>query len=88
MDEIVRLYKEKKYGCWGEYLRSYLKDDVLLTLGIATELADGYYGMLGINLVDSAKYSISSLAQCGAQHFLIRSKRVAQFSANNVEIYG
>lgn len=88
MDEIIRSYEEKKFGCWGDYLRWYLCQDVRLLLGIATELADGYYSMLGINLVDSAKYSISSLAQCGSQHHLIRARRIGQFSPNNVELYG
>lgn len=88
MDEVLSIYEKMNFQSVGEMLVYYLRDDVRLVLRVAVALADGFYSTLGINFVDSGKYSISSLAATASQTFLMRNRNVGQFSANNTHIYG
>ena len=65
----------------------YLRLDCLILQRSMLKVVEGYYDLLGVNLVESFKMTISSLSSFGVQVEMFRRKRVGFFFCNNAKIY-
>ncbi len=69
------------------YLQHYLKMDVLMLARGVDCLRETYFDLLGIDLVDVNRATVSSLAAMGAQRHLYLNRRVGMFSHDDRRVY-
>ena len=87
VDAVQLEFDERGYQCVGDYLRAYLRLDVVILLKCSVALKREYYRILGLDFVECCKYTVSSLSALGAQTFLFRNRRVGQFFVNHSRMY-
>ena len=88
VDAARAFYAASGFACVGAYLRHYLALDCLVLLRSLDAMHTRYYGILGLSFVESRKFTVSSLANAGAQTFLARHKRPGAFVCNHARLYG
>ena len=87
VDAAIRLFHEKGFQSISSYLDYYLRLDVIITQQAVVKMSLVYYDILGLNIVDSRRLTVSSLASCAAQTFLARHKRPACYFPNHQRLY-
>jgi len=87
VDEVLALYEEKGFQTIGQFLEYYLDLDCDILQKSAVAMHQRYYDILGLSYIDSRKSSVSSFSSCGAQTFLARHRRPAQYFANHCRLY-
>ena len=65
----------------------YLRLDCLILQRSMLHVIEGYYQLLGVNLIESFKLTISSLSSFGVQVEMFRKKRIGFFFCNNSRVY-
>ena len=65
----------------------YLRLDCLILQRSMLKVVEGYYHLLGVNLIQSFKMTISSLSSFGVQAEMFRRKMIGFFFCNNARIY-
>lgn len=87
VDEVLEICKTDNHLTIGSYLRKYLKDDVILLLRSVEKITKVFYQLLGINLIEARKATVSGLSSLGSQIWLARRLHVGLFSCNDTTIY-
>jgi hypothetical protein len=87
VDEARRLFDELQCPDVRSYLTHYLRQDVLMLGKGFKALRDSFYDLFGLDLVDSRKFTISSLSALASQAHLFRQKSVGMFSPQCPKIY-
>ena len=87
VDEALSLFDQERFANVGEYLQHYLALDVSILLQCVIAMEKEYTRILGLDFIEVGKITVSSLSAAGAQAFLTRQKRVAQFSCNHARLY-
>jgi hypothetical protein len=89
-DEIAEaqaLFEEAGCKSLGDYLRAYLKLDVDILYLATQEWRRSLKRLVGIDFVESSKFTISSLSNLGGQKCLSRHLRLGNFFPNNSQHY-
>ena len=87
VDEALSLFEREGFVNVGEYLQHYLALDVSILLQCVIAMEKEYMRILGLDFIEVGKITVSSLSAAGAQAFLTRGKRMAQFSCNHARLY-
>ena len=87
VDSAIQLFEEMNFSNLGDWLTHYLRLDCILLAKSMMKLLEEYHTLLDLHVCDSRKTTISSLSAAGAQHYLMKAKRVGVFTANNTQIY-
>jgi hypothetical protein len=87
VDEARRLFDELRCPDVRTYLSHYLRQDCLMLGKGFTALRNSYYDLFGLDLVDSRKFTISSLSALASQSHLFRQKNVGMFSPQHSKVY-
>jgi hypothetical protein len=87
VDEARAVFARKGFANVGQYLDYYLGLDVTILLRCAVIMKRQYYQILGLDYIDSRKFTVSSLSALGAQMFLARRKRPGHFFPNHARMY-
>jgi hypothetical protein len=87
VDEALRIFREEKMSCVGDFLKKYLLLDVKILLRAIIAMAETYYKILKIDFTDCGMFTVSSLASLGAAHYLARNKKPAMFHCNHSRTY-
>ena len=80
VSEAIASYESHGFTSIGQYLEFYLALDVVILQKSVVAMAEVYYSILGLNIIESRKLTVSSLASCGAQTWLARRCRPCQVS--------
>ena len=87
VDRMRAIFAEKKVKNCGEFLKIYLKEDVLILLESLHRLRNAYYTLFSLDFIDSAAMTISSLAMKAGQLHLYRNKSIGFFTQNRRRVY-
>ena len=87
VDELLAEFDALGCDSVGSFLSFYLKKDVVCLMQCMKKMMRTYHKTMGLHLPDVAKFSISSLSNCSAQHYLARRKRIAFTFPNHTLIY-
>jgi DNA polymerase type B, organellar and viral len=76
-------------GCdnLGDYLKAYLKLDVEILFKATQEWRKHLYKLVGIDFVESRKYTISSLSNLAGGKYAVSQKHIGSFFPNNSQVY-
>ena len=87
VNEALKIFADNKFNDVGEYLEYYLALDVLVLQKSILVMQAKYYEILGIDIVESNRFTASSLSALAAQSFLARNKRIGHFFPNHARLY-
>jgi DNA polymerase type B, organellar and viral len=87
VDEARALFSSLQCENVGDYLRHYLKQDCLMLGKGFQALRDSFYSLFRLDVVDSRKFTISSLSALASQAYLFRNKKVGFFTPQEPKIY-
>jgi len=78
-----------KAGCrnLGDYLRAYLKLDVLILYRATQEWRRHLKQLIGVDFVESRKFTISSLSNLAGGRSLVARRQLGNFFPNNSQTY-
>jgi hypothetical protein len=87
IDEAQRLFAEAGCSTIGDYLKAYLKLDVIILFKATQEWRKTLKRVVGIDFVETAKYTISSLSNLAG--LMVNSKNcdIGSFFPNNSQTY-
>jgi hypothetical protein len=87
VDKALELFTSRGFKTVGDYLKYYLKLDVIILQKCILSLLAKYYEKQGIDFVECCKFTVSSLSSMSAQLYLARHKRIGMFFVNHRRIY-
>jgi hypothetical protein len=87
VDEAVKTFREKGFTSVREYMADYLAYDCRILHRAILKMRSRFEGILQLDFVDVAKYTISSLSAEGSQVYLARRRLPAMFSPNHSRLY-
>jgi hypothetical protein len=87
VEEAISIYEAKGFRKVSLFLDYYLALDCLLLLRSIKALADTYYDILGLHIIDTWKFTVSSLSSAGASAHLFRTKAPGIFSPLYSRLY-
>jgi hypothetical protein len=85
--EAHALFKESGCKTIGNFLDFYLSYDCLLLQKSIKALAESYFEILGLHIMDTFRLSVSSLSSLGAHSHLMRNKSIAIFVPSHARLY-
>ena len=85
--EAQKLFDEAECKSLGDYLKAYLKLDVDILYLATQEWRRSLKQLVGIDFVESSKFTISSLSNLGSQKCLAQRQRLGNFFPNNSQNY-
>lgn len=89
IDEAVNLFEQSKCATIGDYLKTYLKLDVVIlfeaTQAWRRTLKDK--DVIGVDFIECRKFTISSLSNLARGRNLIKNRQIGNFFPNNSQIY-
>ena len=87
VDEAQRLYAAAECKNLGDYLRAYLKLDVIILFKAGQEWRRTLRRVVGIDFIETGKYTISSLSNLAGLTVSANNCDVGAFFPNNSQIY-
>jgi hypothetical protein len=87
VDEANKFFKDMNFETVADYLKFYLRQDVLMLAKGFERLSDTYFELFHLDIVDSRKFTISSLAATASQTHLFRTKAPGMFSPQDRRLY-
>jgi hypothetical protein len=87
VDEAIDFFNSQHFSTISDYLEWYLDKDVEILQRCVIAISEVYYSILGLNVLECGRLTVSSLASLGAQTFLSRHCRPAFFSCNHQRMY-
>jgi hypothetical protein len=87
VDDARRLFDELQCPDVRTYFTHYLKQDCLMLGKGFKALRNSYFDLFHLDLVDSRKFTISSLSALASQAHLFRNKHVGMFSPQCPKLY-
>lgn len=89
VDEALKLFADSGCASIGDYLKTYLKLDVVIlfkaTQAWRTNLKDK--DVIGVDFIESRKFTISSLSNFARGRNLIKNRQIGNFFPNNSQVY-
>jgi len=85
--EAQKLFEEANCKSVGDYLKAYLKLDVDILYLATQQWRRALKPLVGVDFVESSKFTISSLSNLGGQKCLARNLRLGNFFPNNSQNY-
>ena len=87
VDEARTFFSDSGMTRVSQYLAHYLRQDVLMLAKGVDRLRVTYHDLLGIDLIDVGRATVSSLAALAAQRHLFLHKRVGMFAQDDRRVY-
>ena len=87
VDAARKFYSDSGFSSVSQYLQFYLRQDVLMLAKGVEELRKTYFDLLEIDILDVAKYTVSSIAALAAQRHLFKNRRVGMFAHDDHRVY-
>ena len=87
MDELRSVFAAQGHANCGDFLKFYLRNDVLLLARGTEKLFDEYDRLFDVQIADVNKNTISSLSFYAGQMHLYRKKAAGMFAINNRRVY-
>jgi hypothetical protein len=85
--EAIKLFHESECQNVGDYLTTYLKLDVVILFKAGQEWRRTLRRVVGIDFIETRKYTISSLSNLAGLTVSASNKDVGSFFPNNSQIY-
>jgi hypothetical protein len=86
--EAQRLYEEAGCKCLGDYLKTYLKLDVVVLYKSSLLWRKNLMELTGVDFVESRKFTISSMSNYAGTMCQAEKLRIGSFFPNNRRTYG
>lgn len=85
--EAERLFLEAGCTCLGDYLKTYLKLDVVILFKAMQAWRHSLKSLVGIDFVESGKFTIAGFSNLAGLKLAAKNKRMGIFFPNNSQIY-
>ena len=87
VDSALEFFDRKGFTCVLDYLKFYLRLDVIILQRALKAIGRKYFQILGLHYIDSRKFTASSFSAAGAQTFLARHRRPGSWFVNHARTY-
>jgi hypothetical protein len=87
MQEAQRLFVEAGCSNLGDYLRTYLKLDVIILFKALQEWRKSLKDLVNVDFVESGKYTIAGFSNLAGLKLAAKNKRIGLFFPNNSQVY-
>jgi hypothetical protein len=87
VDEAQRLFRQAKCKNLGDYLKAYLKLDVIILYKATQEWRRTLKEYVKIDFVEAKKFTISSLSNLAGLKAAAEKKQIGTFFPNNSQVY-
>ena len=85
--EAEKLFVEAGCSNLGDYLRAYLKLDVIILYKALQEWRKSLKDLVNIDFVESGKYTIAGFSNLAGLKIAAKNKRIGLFFPNNSQVY-
>jgi len=87
VDAALALYESRGFRTVRDYMADYLGLDCKILQKAILQMKSSFSAFLELDFVDSAKYTVSSLAAEGSQFYLAKERRAGMFFVNHSRLY-
>jgi len=87
VDQARALFDSLKCENVSAFLEHYLRADCVILAKGFQALRDSFFSLFHLDVIDSRKFTISSLSALSSQAFLFRNKKVGFFTPQDTKLY-